>query len=125
MQRMNREWMCSIRRRFVLGERYLGEVRRICFTNGILRMRKEQILRIAVRLVVVGPESGDDRRLLSFKSLVALGAGIAFGFVLAVCFLEGKSEGVAQVRNSLSDSSFTTQVAATGETVRLHSPNIH
>jgi hypothetical protein len=50
-----------------------------------------------------GPTSGDGGNLLGL--LVALGAGIAFGLVLAVCFLEGQGGGAASVRISVSDSS--------------------
>jgi hypothetical protein len=58
----------------------------------------------------VGPSGGDGRSLLGL--LATLGAGIAFGLVLAVCFLEGQSIGAASVRSMLSDSSLAKQNAA-------------
>jgi hypothetical protein len=59
---------------------------------------------------VVGPSNRDGRNLL--RMVLTLGAGIAFGLVLAVCFLEGQSIGAASVRSMLSDSSLAKQNAA-------------
>ena len=66
---------------------------------------------------IVCPKSGDGRNLL--RLLVALGAGIVFGLVLAVCFLEGQREGAASIRTSIPNSSLTMEnAAAEHESVR-------
>jgi len=61
----------------------------------------------------VCPKSGEERNLLGL--LIALGAGIAYGLVLAICFMEGRSEGAASVKTLVSDSSLTEQNAAPGD----------
>jgi len=58
----------------------------------------------------VCPKSGEGRNLLGL--LIALGAGIAYGLVLAICFMEGQREGAASVKTLVSDSSLTKQNAA-------------
>jgi hypothetical protein len=59
--------------------------------------------------VAVGPKSGDGVNLLGL--VMALGAGIAFGLVLAVCFLEGQNESAASVKSLFSEISLTKQNA--------------
>jgi hypothetical protein len=61
----------------------------------------------------VCPKSREGRNLLG--SLIVLGAGIAYGLVLAMCFMEGQREGSASVRTLVSDSSLTRQNAAPGD----------
>jgi hypothetical protein len=61
----------------------------------------------------VCPKSGESRNLLGL--LIALGAGIAYGLVLAICFMEGQSEGAASVKTLVSDSSLTRHNAAPGD----------
>ena len=53
----------------------------------------------------VCPKNVEGRNLLGL--LIALGAGIAFGIVLACCFLEGQNEGAVSIRTLASDSSLT------------------
>jgi hypothetical protein len=59
----------------------------------------------------VNRKIGDGKDLLG--SLVALGAGIAFGLVLAVCFLEGQREGSASAE--IAGSSLAKQNAVPGD----------
>ena len=61
----------------------------------------------------VSPKSGEGRNLHGL--LIALGAGIAYGLVLAICFMEGQSKGAASVKTLVSDSSLTEQNAAPGD----------
>jgi hypothetical protein len=59
---------------------------------------------------IICPRSRDGRNLLGL--LLTLGTGVAFGLVLAVCFLEGQSAGAASVMAELSGSSLIKQNAA-------------
>jgi len=61
----------------------------------------------------VCPKSGEGRNLLGL--LIALGAGIAYGLVLAICFMEGQREGAASVKTLVSDSSRTNENAERGD----------
>ena len=62
-------------------------------------------------------KNGDGTDLLGL--LLALGGGIVFGLVLAVCFLEGQREGAASIRTSIPNSSLTMEnAAAEHESVR-------
>jgi hypothetical protein len=61
----------------------------------------------------VCPKSGEGRNLLGF--LIALGAGIAYGLVLAICFMEGQREGSASVKTWVPDSPLIGQNAAPGD----------
>jgi hypothetical protein len=61
----------------------------------------------------VCPKSGEGRNLLGL--LIALGAGIAYGIVLALCFIEGQSEGSVSKKTLISDSSLTVQNADHGD----------
>jgi hypothetical protein len=61
----------------------------------------------------VCPKSGEVRSLHGL--LIALGAGIAFGLVLAICFMEGQREGAASVKTLVSACSLAMQNAAPGE----------
>ena len=58
-------------------------------------------------------KSGEGRNLLGL--LIALAAGIAYGLVLAICFIEGQSKGAASVKTLVSDSSLTKQNSAPGD----------
>jgi hypothetical protein len=73
-----------------------------------------ETIHYAIDADIVRPKSGDGRNVLGL--LVALGAGIAFGLVLAVC-LEGQCERAAP-RTSVPASSRTMENAAEDESVR-------
>jgi hypothetical protein len=62
------------------------------------------------RIGTAAPRSGNGKDL--FGLLVALGAGIAFGLVLAVCFVEGERASSGSARTLVPGFSLSEQNAA-------------